>query len=42
MPGQTRRRAAYELVRLGLIELKQNGREALKVSKINYFYENKE
>jgi hypothetical protein len=39
MPRQTRRWAAHELAKLGLIKLEQNGREALRVSNI-YYYEN--
>jgi hypothetical protein len=42
MPRETRRRAANELVKLGLIEIKQNGREALRISRVYYYYENRE
>jgi hypothetical protein len=35
MKGSTRRRAAEELVKLGLIKLERAGRSALRVSKIN-------
>ena len=36
MSGSTRRRAARELVKLGLIKTDQNGKEALRVSRIYY------
>jgi hypothetical protein len=34
MPHETRRRAAYELVELGLIEIEQDGNQAIRVSKV--------
>jgi len=40
MSGSTRRRSAKELVELGLIQIEQNGKEALRVSRIYYFNKN--
>jgi hypothetical protein len=38
MPRNTKSRAARELVELGLIKIKQKGKESLKVSHVYYYY----
>jgi hypothetical protein len=37
MPRSTRRRATKELIRLGLIKVKRNGNECLRVSNVYYY-----
>jgi hypothetical protein len=37
MPRSTRRRATKELIRLGLIKVKRNGNECLRVSNVCYY-----